>query len=73
MNQLLADSDTTSIVTPRTPYELLPEQMTAAEVQAWTRLSRWAVYDLIRRGDLPVKRYGRSVRVPKSAINSLRA
>jgi excisionase family DNA binding protein len=60
-------------VTATTPYESLPEQLTVAEYIAYTRTSKWSAYDLIRRGELPAKRYGRVVRIPKSAVNSFHA
>lgn len=37
---------------------------------AWTylRISRSLMYELIRRGELPARRFGRTIRIPKSAL-----
>lgn len=44
------------------------EVMTAAEVAALLRISRWAVYDMTRRGLLPVLRIGRCCRYVRADI-----
>jgi excisionase family DNA binding protein len=45
-----------------------PEIMTAAEVADFLRISRWAVYDLTRRGALPVLRVGRCCRYVRADV-----
>lgn len=40
------------------------------EVAAELRLARSSVYQLIQTGELPVVRFGRAVRVPRSALES---
>lgn len=42
--------------------------MTVAEVQTATKLGRTKVYEMIRRGKLPVVRIGRSVRIRREAL-----
>ena len=32
-------------------------------------VSRWMVYEMIRRGELPVLRVGRLVRIPREALD----
>ena len=42
--------------------------MTIADVQQATQLGRTKVYELIRQGQLPVVRIGRSVRIRRDAL-----
>jgi excisionase family DNA binding protein len=42
--------------------------MTVAEVAAVMRVSRMTVYRLVHSGQLPAIRFGRSFRVPESAV-----
>lgn len=44
------------------------EVLTAAEVASMLRISKWAVYDMTRRGLLPVLRIGRCVRYMRADI-----
>jgi len=44
-----------------------------AEVVSTTGLSRSKVYQMIKDGTLPVKTFGRSVRVPWSVVRSMGA
>lgn len=44
------------------------EVLTAAEVAALLRISRWAVYDMTRRGLLPALRIGRCVRYVRADV-----
>jgi excisionase family DNA binding protein len=43
---------------------------TVAEVAALMRVSKMSVYRLIHAGDLESVRFGRSFRVPESAVNA---
>ena len=43
---------------------------TVAEVAALMRVSKMSVYRLIHAGDLEAVRFGRSFRVPESAVTS---
>jgi excisionase family DNA binding protein len=42
--------------------------LTVAEVALLMRVSRMTVYRLVHAGDLPAVRFGRSFRVPESAV-----
>ncbi|MGN8026783.1 helix-turn-helix domain-containing protein [Microbacterium sp. 22242] len=52
----------------------MPEQLpdvkflTVAEVAAIMRVSKMTVYRLVHAGELPAIRFGRSYRVPESAV-----
>jgi excisionase family DNA binding protein len=42
--------------------------LTVAEVAAMMRVSNMTVYRLVHSGDLPAVRFGRSFRIPESAV-----
>ena len=42
--------------------------LTVAEVARLMRVSKMTVYRLVHAGDLPAVRFGRSYRVPESAV-----
>ena len=42
--------------------------LTAAEVAEMMRVSNMTVYRLVHSGDLPAVRFGRSFRIPESAV-----
>lgn len=44
--------------------------LTVAEVADMMRVSRMTVYRLVHSGDLPAIRFGRSFRVPESAVEA---
>jgi excisionase family DNA binding protein len=44
--------------------------LTVAEVADMMRVSRMTVYRLVHSGDLPAIRFGRSFRVPESAVRA---
>jgi excisionase family DNA binding protein len=58
-------------ITRRTPIDDMPELLTATEAAAWLGVSPWGVYDMARRGVLPVIRFGRHVRIPRAALAKL--
>ncbi|TFC20021.1 DNA-binding protein [Cryobacterium algoritolerans] len=45
--------------------------LTVAEVAAMMRVSKMTVYRLVHSGELPAIRFGRSFRVPESAVSAL--
>jgi excisionase family DNA binding protein len=53
-----------------TPYEDLPEYLTPAEVRAYLHLSRGTVYELLRSNQIGHVRFGRTIRIPKSALRT---
>jgi excisionase family DNA binding protein len=44
--------------------------LTVAEVAEMMRVSKMTVYRLVHAGDLPAIRFGRSFRVPESAVEA---
>ena len=44
--------------------------LTVAEVAEMMRVSNMTVYRLVHSGDLPAVRFGRSFRIPESAVQS---
>jgi excisionase family DNA binding protein len=44
--------------------------LTVAEVAEMMRVSKMTVYRLVHSGDLPAIRFGRSFRVPESAVEA---
>jgi excisionase family DNA binding protein len=55
-------------ITRATPWQELPEWLTAHEVADYLDLSRNGAYDLIRRGEIPSRRIGRAIRIPRAAL-----
>mgnify|MGYP000907657031 FL=1 len=45
--------------------------LTVAEVAELMRVSKMTVYRLVHAGELPAVRFGRSYRVPESAVTAL--
>jgi excisionase family DNA binding protein len=54
-----------------TPFEALPEFLSPDEFRAYMGLSRSMVYELLRRGELPHQRFGKCIRIPKSALQAV--
>ncbi len=50
------------------PFDDLPEYLTPDEFREYLSLSRNTVYELLRRQEVPHKRFGRLIRIPKSAL-----
>jgi len=57
----------------RMPLSDLPEFLTPDEVGAYLELSRNTVYDLVRREEIAHVKFGRSIRIPKAALQRLAA
>jgi|CXWL01.1.fsa_nt_gi excisionase family DNA binding protein len=53
---------------PALHTDSLPDWLSPLEVQRYLRLSRTSVYDLLRSGAIQHQRFGRSIRIPKSAL-----
>ncbi len=51
-----------------TPVDELPELLTPEEFRTVAGLGRATTYELIRRGQIPSVRFGRQIRIPKSAL-----
>ena len=57
-----------SSVTRTTAFADLPQWLTSYEVRAFLHLSRDSFFARLKSGDLPHRRFGRLVRVPKEAL-----
>ena len=55
-------------VSRTTPVEALPELLTPEEFRTVAGLGRATTYELIRSGQIPSVRFGRVIRIPKSAL-----
>jgi len=55
-------------ITRRTSVADLPEYLRPDEVADFLGLGRSAIYELLRRGEIFSVRFGRLIRIPKSAI-----
>ena len=55
-------------ITRNTSIEDLPSLLTPDEFRAAVGLSKNFVYDLVRKGEIPVKRFGRQIRIPRSVL-----
>jgi excisionase family DNA binding protein len=60
-------------ITPKTPVSDLPEYLTVNEVCAYLRTSRNVVYDAVRTGQFPSRRFaGRQIRIPRRSTGGRR-
>ena len=55
-------------ITRTTPIDALPEFLSPEEFRTYLRIGRATTYDLISRGAIPFVRFGRLIRIPKSAL-----
>lgn len=63
---------TVSSGTRRVPsIDSLPELLTVAELMRVARIGRTSAYEMVRSGSVPVIRFGRAIRVPRSALQHL--
>lgn len=51
-----------------TPFADLPELLTPEEVREYLGVSRNGIYELIRRDAIEHVRFGRLIRIPKTAL-----
>jgi len=56
------------VVTRFTKPQDLPQFLTPHEFGAFYGLGRSTVYDLLQRGEIPCKRLGRCIRIPRNAV-----
>jgi excisionase family DNA binding protein len=52
----------------RTPVGDLPEFLSPEEFRRYVGLGRSTIYDLLRRDEIPHLRFGRVIKIPKSAL-----
>jgi excisionase family DNA binding protein len=53
-----------------TPLADLPEFLTPEEFGSYLGLGRNTTYELLRRSEVPHRRFGRAIRIPKSALSA---
>jgi len=56
------------MINRQTNLEDLPQMLTPSEVQAFLGIGRATVYSLIKEGEIPVRRIGRRLFVPKAEL-----
>jgi excisionase family DNA binding protein len=54
-----------------TPLAQRPDVLTVEEAGEVLRIGRGAAYEAVRRGTLPAVRIGRSLRVPRQALETM--
>ncbi len=59
---------TTGTITRRTSFEDLPELLRPMEVRAYLGLGYNAVYKALERGELPHRKIGGVIFIPKTAL-----
>jgi excisionase family DNA binding protein len=52
----------------RTPFADLPELLSPEEFRAAVGIGRTALYDALRRGEIRHLKFGRTIRIPKTAL-----
>jgi excisionase family DNA binding protein len=60
-----------TVILPTVPYDQLPEYLTPEEFRDYMRIGRNSVYELLRRDEIPHVRFGRTIRIPKAALQQL--
>ena len=53
-----------------TPFADLPELLSPEEFRAVVGIGRTALYDALRRGEIPHLKFGRCLRIPKAALHA---
>ena len=52
----------------KTPFKDLPELLTPHEVRDFLGLGRDSIYKLVESGELPARRFGQKIFIPKKAL-----
>lgn len=52
----------------RLSFDQLPDWLSVEQARQFIGLGRATVYELIRSGELPSRKFGRQIRVPKAAL-----
>ena len=53
-----------------TPFDALPEYLSPEECRAYLALGRSTMYDLLQRHEIAHVRFGRCIRIPKTALRT---
>ena len=61
------------VIDRSTPLEALPEFLSPEEFREYVGISRSTIYDLLRRDEIPHVKFGRCIRIPKSALQPIAA
>lgn len=56
-------------ITRWTQFEDLPEYLTIDELRAFLDLGKTTAYELIRTGEIPHRRFGRRIFIPKDVLS----
>lgn len=51
-----------------TKFDVQPDWMTVQEARIFLRLSRTTMYDRLRSGEIPARRFGRQYRIAKESL-----
>ena len=62
--------ETAPTITRTTSLDALPQFLSPEEFRTVVGIGRATCYDLLRRGVIPCIRYGRVIRIPKSALDT---
>jgi excisionase family DNA binding protein len=49
-------------------FENLPDWLSPYQARVFLRVSRTSLYAMVHNGSLPYRRFGRLIRIPKSAV-----
>ena len=63
--------NTNGSITRQTPFDELPELLRAQEVRAYLGLGYNAVYKALERGELPHRKIGGVIFIPKTALKEV--
>ena len=55
-------------ITRRTKHDDLPAFLTPQELCAYMHVGKTTLYEILRRGELPHVKFGKLIRIPKSAL-----
>ena len=58
----------TQTITRKTPIADLPEFLSPEEFREYVGIGRSTIYDLLRRDAIPHVKFGRCIRIPKTAL-----
>ena len=63
--------NTNSAINSQTPFAKLPELLRPVEVTSFLGLGRNTIYEAIKSGELPHRRIGGIIFIPKSALQEV--
>lgn len=66
----LSQRSSTGGISRTTPVDELPEMLSPEECRAYLGIGRSTMYELLRQNVIRHRRFGRSIRIPKSSLLS---